>query len=92
MVTADANPGDTDFIRGDADGNSVFNGLADSLFVLEFQFQGGPPPPCPDADDSGVLNGLVDGLYILGFQFQGGPPPPPPIAGPDPTPDGLLCP
>lgn len=66
------------FIRGDTDGNGVFNGLADGLYILEHGFLGGPPPPCleaGDADASGVLNALQDGVYVLNHQFLGGPPP-----------------
>ena len=82
------------FLRGDADGDANFNGLIDALFILAFQFQGGPTPPCMDAadvNDDGIFNGLSDGLFALAFQFQGGPPPPPPgpflPCGSDPTPD-----
>ena len=79
------------FIRGDADGNAVFNGLVDGLYILSFRFQGGPSPPCmeaADANGSGQFGGLVDGLYVLSHQFQGGPPPPPPYpsCGVDPEP------
>ena len=85
------------FQRGDADGNGAFNGLVDALYILQFQFGGGPPPACDDAadvDDDGVLNGLVDALFALAFQFAGGPPPPPPgpnACGNDPTGDLLGC-
>lgn len=79
------------FVRADCDGNGTFNGLSDSLFLLAFAFQGGPPPPCAeatDADGDTVANGLVDTLYILAHAFLGGPPPPPPHpdCGPDPDP------
>ena len=84
-------PGDGDFIRGDADGDGVFNGLNDALFTLVFQFQGGAEPPClesADSDGDGVLNGLNDALYTLTHQFQSGPPPPAPYpaCGVDPDP------
>ena len=39
------------FIRGDANGDGVFNGLVDSLRVLEFQFQNGKAPPCLESAD-----------------------------------------
>ena len=90
--------GDSDFMRGDCDGDGGFNGLLDGLKALSFQFiPGTPPPPCLvacDFDDDGVFNGLLDGLGILNFQFvQGSPPPAPPwiTCGLDPTPDGLDC-
>ena len=56
----------------------VFNGIVDSLYILEFQLQNGEPPPClesADADGDGVFNGLVDALFVLVHQFQGGPGP-----------------
>ena len=31
----------------DVNDDGMFNGLTDGLFVLAFQFQGGPPPPPP---------------------------------------------
>ena len=83
------------FIRGDADGNGVFNGLVDALFTISFRFQGGPIGPCfeaMDANGDGVFNGLVDGLFILAHQFQGGPPPPAPYpsCGSDPEPEASI--
>lgn len=72
------------FIRGDADGSGEFNGLLDSLFVLAWNFQNGPAPPClaaADGDGDGVTNGLVDALYLLIHQFGGGPAPPAPYPG-----------
>ena len=85
-------------MRGDANGDGTFNGLADGLTLLSWQFVAGTPPlSCPsaaDADDSGTVNGLVDGAACLNFQFvAGSPPPPPPFpgCGSDPTPDSLGC-
>ena len=83
------------FIRGDADGNGVFNGLTDGIYILGHQFLGGPPPPCmesADADGDGDFNGLSDGLYVLAHAFQGGPPPgaPYPDCGADPDPTTSL--
>lgn len=90
-------PANEPFYRGDADGDGVVNGLVDGLFLLDFQFLGGPEPSCSDAadvDDDGVLNGLVDTLFLLAYAFTGGSPPPDPgptICGIDPTADGLDC-
>ena len=87
-----ADPGD--FVRGDADGNGVVNGLVDALFVLAFQFQMGPTPPCleaADVDGNGNFNGLTDALYLLGSLFGCCQPPPPyPFCGPDPDPGSSL--
>ena len=35
------------FIRGDADGDGTFNGLADGIHLLTHGFLGGPPPGPP---------------------------------------------
>ena len=87
---------DAVFIRGDVDNDGIFNALVDTLFLLNFGFSGGAPPPCDDAadaNDDGIINALVDSLYILNHGFSGGPPPPAPYpsAGTDPTPDPLTC-
>ena len=88
--------GDVVFIRGDVDFDGLFNGLTDALYLLNYGFLRGDPPPCldaADADDSGDVNALTDSLVILAHQFSGGPPPPPPYPDPgvDPTPDPLGC-
>ena len=57
--------GQQQFIRGDADGDGIFNGLNDALNILTFQFAGGSPPPCmeaAEADGNGSFNGLNDSL------------------------------
>ena len=96
-LTAPGQTSGPQFIRGDANGDGQLIGLVDALYVLVFQFQGGPVPPCfeaADVNDDGSFSGLVDALYILAFQFQGGPPPPapsPPNCGVDPDPPGLGC-
>lgn len=84
------------FIRGDADGNGVFNPLADILYILGFGFLGGPALPCQEAGDldgNGAFNPLADGLFGLTFGFLGGPPPPQPFpdCGADPDAPGLGC-
>lgn len=83
------------FIRGDANGDSTFNGLGDPLYILDFQFTGGAQPPCleaADIDGDGIFNGLSDALYGLQHQFLGGPPPPPPypFCGEDPDQDSTI--
>ncbi|MCZ6792784.1 MAG: lamin tail domain-containing protein [Planctomycetota bacterium] len=81
------------FIRGDPGGNCNVD-LSDAVQILNWLFQGGPAPDCPDAadsDDNGQVN-LTDAIRILNFLFLGGPPPPDPgpdDAGPDPTNDDL---
>lgn len=78
------------FIRGDSDGDGVFNALADALHLLGFGFLGGPAPPCleaADADDDGIQNALADSLYVLTHGFLGGPPPATPYPGCGDDPD-----
>lgn len=86
----------TPFIRGDADNDGVFNGLADALYLLSAAFLGGPVPSCSDAadaDDDSVVNGLTDATYMLAYGFLGGPAPPPPHpgCGTDTVPDSVGC-
>ena len=83
------------FIRGDSDGNGVFEGIPDGLHLLAYGFIGGPPPPCleaADANGDGILCALFDGLYILTHSSQSGPPPPAPYrsCGIDPDLSGSL--
>jgi len=82
------------FRRGDANGDGSLD-LTDPIFVLGFQFLGGPAPACfdaADADDLGTTLDLTDGIYSLQYQFLGGPAPPAPgpaVCGADPTPSGF---
>lgn len=64
------------FRRGDADDSGTVN-LTDGIFLLNWLFQAGGTPSCPDsadADDNGSIN-LTDAIYLLNFLFQGGPAP-----------------
>lgn len=73
------------FIRGDVDGNGVFNGLVDGISLLQWGFQSGAlEPPCmaaADADADGVVSPLADAVRILAAVFVAGTPP---IAAPHP--------
>jgi hypothetical protein len=67
-----------DGIRGDWNGDGQLN-IADLTYKVEYLFQGGPAPPCPEeADDNGdgVIN-IADLTYEVNFLFKGGPPPVP---------------
>ena len=86
------------FIRGDADGDGIFHGLLDALYLFFAGFvPGSPLPECADAadaDDNGSLHLLVDAIYMLNFYFLGTVdlPPPYPTCGIDPTfPDSIGC-
>ena len=91
-----AGVGGPPYIRADVNGDGIFNGLVDSLFLLGFGFvPGRPEPPClaaADADGDGSVNALVDSLYILSFAFvQDAPPPPAPYPTCGVDPDGTLA-
>jgi hypothetical protein len=78
--------GEATFLRGDCNGDGEVTGLVtDAVFLLTFNFLGGPEPPCRAACDSngdGQFAGQVtDAVYILSHNFLGGPPPPAPFPG-----------
>jgi hypothetical protein len=92
-LVADDNAGLTDtmrinitvvtFVRGDANGNGVLNGV-DVVYLVNY-LKGMGPAPDPfmagDANGNGEVNGL-DVVYLINY-FKGGPPPPPiPGGGP----------
>ena len=79
------------FKRGDANGNGTVEQITDGVYLNNFLFLGGPPPPCldaADANDNGQLN-LTDSLVI----FNQGPFPPPGATncGNENTGDALTC-
>lgn len=90
--------GQTNFVRGDCDGDGQVIGLVtDAIFLLEFNFTGGPTPNCLKAcdfnDDGNVISEVADSIYLLQFNFLGGPHPAAPFneCGLDLTPDKLEC-
>ena len=80
------------FVRGDATYDQSVN-IADSIFMLDYLFIGGPASVCPDAadaNDDGILN-IGDAIYTLTYLFANGEtiPYPYPGYGLDPTEDSL---
>jgi len=74
------------FVRGDCNGDGKVTGqVTDAVFLLNFNFLGGDPPPCSAACDingDGAWTGQVtDAVYILNYNFLGGPAPPAPFPG-----------
>jgi len=68
------------FVRGDCNGDGRTLGqVADAVFMLNFNFTGGPAPACLaacDVNGDGRFQGAVtDAIAILNFNFLGGPPP-----------------
>jgi hypothetical protein len=64
------------YVRGDANGNGILNGI-DVIYLVNY-FKGGPAPQplqAGDANGNGQVNGL-DVVYLINY-FKGGPPPPP---------------
>jgi PKD repeat protein len=79
-----APPGLGPFLRGDANGDGDVTGqVTDAVFLLAFNFTGGPAPPCLAACDANAdgKTDISDAIYTLAFNFLGGPPP----AAPFPT-------
>jgi len=67
------------YLLGDLNRDGKVN-IADVLFLLGYQFGGGPPPWClalADVNADGSVN-VADAIYLLGYLFGGGPPPVPP--------------
>jgi|GEM_PF-3746670 len=67
-----------DGIRGDVDGSGSLN-IADAVFLVQYIFFSGPPPPCfeeGDVDGSGAIN-IADAVHLVQFIFFFGPPPAP---------------
>ncbi len=66
------------FVRGDCNGDgNVIGQVGDAIFVLNFNFLGGPVPACMAACDSNadgnVIGQVGDAIYTLNFNFLGGP-------------------
>ncbi len=66
------------FVRGDCNGDgNVIGQVGDAVFVLNFNFTGGPRPVCMAACDSNadgnVIGQVGDAIYTLNFNFLGGP-------------------
>ncbi|MGB8658282.1 MAG: FG-GAP-like repeat-containing protein [Candidatus Zixiibacteriota bacterium] len=59
---------------GDSNGDAVTN-IADLVYLMNYCFKNGPPPPYPDtaeADGYEFLN-IRDAVYLCNFIFHGGP-------------------
>ncbi|MFN0060013.1 MAG: hypothetical protein ACKVX7_16260 [Planctomycetota bacterium] len=97
LASAPAFAGTPQLIRGECNGDGLFN-IADGIALLGFLFPAGPPPVlgCEDAcdgNDDGALN-IADVVTILNALFVPGSPPipaPHPSCGADPTVDALDC-
>ncbi len=66
------------FLRGDCNGDgNVIGQVGDAIFVLNYNFLGGPAPECMAACDSNadgnVIGQVGDAIYTLNYNFLGGP-------------------
>lgn len=89
--------GQPEFIRGNANGDAVFD-ISDAVFLLAALFTpGAPPPGCRDAADANDdgLSDISDAVFMLAALFTPGAAPIPApgsmTCGPDPTMDALDC-
>ena len=65
------------FVCGDASGNDQVD-VEDVTYLVDFLFNGGPPPPvmeAADVDGSGGNPNVADLTYLVDYLFRGGPPP-----------------
>jgi hypothetical protein len=66
------------FIRGLCDGTGELPTISSAIYLFNFLFLGGNPPPCRvacDANGDGEVN-ISDGSYVLNFLFLGASAPP----------------
>jgi hypothetical protein len=81
------------FIRGDVNNDGMVD-ITDVLYLSNYLYSAGPPPPPPcdraDVNDDGSVN-VADVTYLINFIYSGGPPPPWPYpkSGIDSSPDNL---
>ncbi|MEZ5358091.1 MAG: M6 family metalloprotease domain-containing protein [Candidatus Zixiibacteriota bacterium] len=64
------------YLCGDAN-NDWGVAIGDVVFIVNYIFKGGPPPPIPaaaDADCGGSVN-IGDAVYLINYIFRGGPAP-----------------
>lgn len=83
-----------ELVRGNANNDRKID-IADSVWIINELFRGGPPTLCQDAadvNDDGQVD-ASDAVYNIQYLFQGGsaPPQPFPDCGIDPTEDELGC-
>jgi hypothetical protein len=65
------------FIHGDVNGDGLIN-LGDVVYLISYQYKGGPPPKpllAGDVNCDGLVN-LGDVVYLITFQYKNGPAPP----------------
>jgi hypothetical protein len=72
----DASPGQTNFVRGDANGDCTVD-IADVIYLINYLFIDGPAPEpleIADANCDGEVD-IADVVYLMNYLFIGGAPP-----------------
>ncbi|MDH3891670.1 MAG: PKD domain-containing protein [candidate division Zixibacteria bacterium] len=65
-------------IPGDINNDGLGPDISDLVYMVDYMFNGGPPPEVPataDVDGSGGLIDIADLVYLVDFMFTGGPAP-----------------
>jgi hypothetical protein len=65
-------------LRGDINHDGVID-ISDLVYLVDWMFTGGPPPPCPEEADmngDGAID-IADLVYLVDYMFNGGPAPVP---------------
>lgn len=64
-------------VRGNIDNIGGID-ISDLVFLVDYMFTGGPPPPCLEAGSVDGIGGIdiSDLVYLVDFMFTGGPEPP----------------
>ena len=66
------------FVCGDIDNSGVGPDISDLIYLVDWMFTGGPPPPewaAADVDGSGGFPDVADLVYLVDYMFNGGSPP-----------------
>lgn len=66
------------FICGDIDHSGGEPDISDLVYLVDYMFTEGPPPPVVEAADVNNSGGdidIADLIYLVDFMFTGGPPP-----------------
>ncbi|MFH1372534.1 MAG: hypothetical protein ABII79_01890, partial [bacterium] len=64
------------YICGDVNGDDLGPDVGDLMYLVQYIFQGGPPPPvmaAADVDGSGGVLDVGDIMYLVQYLFNGGP-------------------
>lgn len=65
------------WVCGDIDGNGSGPDIGDLVYLVDYMFNGGPPPPNLDAANVDGIAGIdiADLVYLVDYMFSGGPAP-----------------